>query len=79
MSDAPDPTDYLRDILENAEKIEAFTDGVDFDGFLADDMRAYATIRALEIIGEAVKQVPPELREKYPEIPWRAIGRMRDK
>lgn len=79
MRDAPDPTDYLRDIVENAEKVEAFTSGVDFDGFLADDMRAYATIRALEIIGEAVKQVPTELREKYPEIPWRAIARMRDK
>ncbi len=79
MSDTPDPRDYLRDIAENAAKVEAFTAGVDFDGFLANDMRAYATIRALEIIGEAVKQLPTELREKYPEIPWRAIARMRDK
>ena len=52
MTDTPNPTDYLRDILENATKVQAFTDGVDFDAFLADDMRAYATIRALEIIGE---------------------------
>ena len=79
MSEAPDPTDYLRDIVENAAKVEAFTAGVDFDEFLANEMRAYATIRALEIIGEAVKQVPAELREKYPQIPWRAIARMRDK
>ncbi len=74
-----DPTDYLRDIVENAAKVEAFTAGIDFDGFLADEMRAYATIRALEIIGEAVKQVPKALREQYPETPWRAIARMRDK
>ena len=51
----PDPTDYLREIVENATKVETFTVGVDFDAFLADEMRAYATIRALEIIGEAVK------------------------
>lgn len=79
MSNAPDPTDYLRDIAENAAKAEAFTARVDFDEFLANEMRAYATIRALEIIGEAVKQVPAELRDKYPEIPWRAIAKMRDK
>ena len=51
MSNAPDPTDYLRDIAENAAKAEAFTARVDFDEFLANEMRAYATIRALEIIG----------------------------
>ena len=79
MKDASDPTDYLRDILDNATKVEVFTTGIDFDAFLADEMRAYATIRALEIIGEAVKQVPLSLREKHPEIPWRQIARMRDK
>lgn len=79
MTPTPDPTDYLRDIVENATKVETFTAGVDFDAFLADEMRAYATIRALEIIGEAVKQVPTGLREQYPDVPWRSIARMRDK
>lgn len=79
MSETPDPTDYLHDIAENVSKIQAFTASVSFDEFCANDMRAYATIRALEIIGEAVKQVPQDLRDKYPEIPWRAIARMRDK
>jgi len=79
MSDNLDPTDYLRDIVENAIKIETFPAGINFDEFLANDMRVYATIRALEIVGEAVKQVPISLRETHPEIPWRSIARMRDK
>ena len=40
---------------------------------------AYAVIRALEIIGEAVKQLPENFYSEYPEIPWRDIARMRDK
>ena len=62
-----DYTDFLQDIVENADKIERFTKGVTFDDFLRDEMRAYATIRALEIIGEAVKQIPEKLRKQYPE------------
>ena len=38
----------------------------------------YACIRALEIIGEAVKHIPEEVRQKYPQIPWKKISGMRD-
>lgn len=79
MKEGFDFTDFLRDIVENADKVEQFTHGVSFDDFLADEMRAYATIRALEIIGEAVKQIPEDFRQQYPNIPWRTIARMRDK
>ncbi|GAB4580885.1 MAG: DUF86 domain-containing protein [Anaerolineales bacterium] len=79
MREGFDFTDFLRDIVENADKVEKFTQGVTFDDFLADEMRAYATIRALEIIGEAVKQIPDKIRKQYPEIPWRKIARMRYK
>jgi uncharacterized protein with HEPN domain len=74
-----DFTDFLRDIVENADKVQKFTKGVTFDDFVGDEMRAYATIRALEIIGEAVKQIPDDFRQQYPDIPWRKIARMRDK
>lgn len=63
---APDPTDYLQDILDNIAKIKLFTDGLNYAVFSQDDMRVYATIRALEIIGEAVKQIPQNLRKKTP-------------
>lgn len=69
MNQGSDFTDFLRDIVENAEKAEKFTKGVTFDDFLGDEMRAYATIHALEIIGEAVKQIPEDFRQQYPNIP----------
>jgi uncharacterized protein with HEPN domain len=47
--------DYLRDMLENAEKALFFVQGIDYDGFYKDDKAVYAVIPALEIIGEAAK------------------------
>jgi uncharacterized protein with HEPN domain len=49
--------DYLRDMLENAEKALSFVRGLDYDGFCTDDKAVYAVIRALEIIGEAARQI----------------------
>ena len=71
--------DYLRDMLENAEKALSFVSGTDYDGFYRDDKAVYAVIRALEIIGEAARQIPENLRQSNPEIPWREIAAMRNK
>lgn len=46
---------------------------------MKDDKTSSAVIRKFEIIGEATKQVPDVIRRKYPDIPWREMGRMRDK
>ncbi|RLD17368.1 MAG: DUF86 domain-containing protein [Caldiserica bacterium] len=70
---------YLKDILENMEQAEEFIKGIDFEEFEKDKKTNYAVLRCLEIMGEAAKQVPDEIREKYPEIPWRDIAGMRDK
>jgi len=70
----------LRDILEHPEAAIAFVEAVPSAAAMAQDKRTYlAVIRALEVIGEAAKQIPPAERAKYPELPWHAMARMRDK
>jgi len=60
--------DYLRDMLENAEKALSFVQGMDYDGFCVDDKAVYAVIRAFEIIGEAARQIPETVRQAHSDI-----------
>ncbi len=69
---------YLDDIIASIEKIKHYTQDVSFDDFVADEMRFDAVLRNLEIIGEAVKNIPPEIRQKYSAMEWRRIAGMRD-
>ncbi|MBL7092901.1 DUF86 domain-containing protein [candidate division KSB1 bacterium] len=73
------PKLYLNDILSSIDKIFEFIQGFDFEDFVDDDKTSSAVIRKLEIIGEAVKNVPDEIKNQYPDIKWREIARMRDK
>lgn len=59
---------YLKDILAAMESIEAFIAGMDLEAFKADDRTASAVMRKLEIIGEAVKQIPDEIRQENPQV-----------
>jgi uncharacterized protein with HEPN domain len=70
---------YLKDILEAIESIEGFVIGIDLRTFQNDDKTNSAVIRKLEIIGEAVKQIPDHIRQEYSQIPWKEMAGMRDK
>ncbi len=71
--------DYIEDILEAMTNAMEFTKDMSYDEFVKDTKTVYAVIRAIEIIGEAVKNIPEETREKYPDIPWRSMAGIRDK
>jgi len=70
---------YLKDILDAIDSIEEFVKGMCFEEFKEDDKTASAVLRKFEIIGEATKQIPDEIREKHPKIPWREMTGMRDR
>lgn len=69
----------LKDILGAIEAIERFVEGVDFEAFREDDMRSSAVIRKFEIIGEAAKNVPGDVKERNPSIPWKAHSEVQEK
>lgn len=71
--------DYIQDIAEAMDKAMKFVEGMSYEDFVKDDRTVFAVIRALEIIGEAVKNIPQEFRVEHPEIPWRDMAGMRDK
>ncbi len=69
---------YLDDVLEAIEKIEKYTKGVSFESFSENAMISDAVVRNLEVIGEAAKKIPSEIKRKYPEVEWKKIAGLRD-
>jgi uncharacterized protein with HEPN domain len=69
---------YLKDILKAMDAIETFVEGMNLEEFEKDD-KTSAVIRKFEIIGEATKNLPEELKNKNPHLPWREMAGMRDK
>lgn len=69
---------YLDDIIESIELVESFVAGILQPEFEANIEKQDAVIRRLAIIGEAIKNVPDDIRAKYPEVPWRDAAGLRD-
>jgi uncharacterized protein with HEPN domain len=74
-----DCLDFLQDIVEAMTGAVSFVEGMEFADFIRDKKTAYATIKALEIIGEAVAHIPDSLKTDYPQVPWKEISAMRNK
>ena len=64
---------YIQDMIDFSEKVLSYTEGLDQDAFIADERTCDATLRNLELIGEAATHIPSEVRAAYPGIPWHAI------
>jgi uncharacterized protein with HEPN domain len=82
MSDEPPPREwrfYVEDMVAFCDKALAYTRGLDRSTFASDSMRYDATLRNLELIGEAATHVPTEVRDANADVPWRLIVAVRNR
>jgi len=70
---------FIKDVISAMESIERFVEGMSLEKLMQDDKTSSAVIRKFEIIGEATKRLPDELKEGYPDIPWKRMAGMRDR
>ena len=70
---------YLDDIMDSIQAIETYIESMDYKHFINDGKTYTATIRELEIIGEATAKVSDDVKGRYPEIPWQQIKAFRNK
>lgn len=72
-------TQFLQDILEAIDDIEGFVKETEYNEFSVDKKTIYAVTKALEIIGEATKNLPDSLKKEYSDVPWKFMAGIRDK
>jgi len=73
-----DWTIYIDDILEAVARIRRYLDGKSFDEFCQDELTHDAVLRNITIIGEAARNIPDEVADRYPDIPWPEMRGMRN-
>ena len=74
-----DYTDYLQDVVDSCSDVQEFIKGMSYADFIGDKKTKSASTRAIEVIGEAVKNIPAAFRARHANIPWKQIAGMRDK
>lgn len=70
---------FVRDIIDAMESIEGFIGNMTLDKLRKDEKTSSAVLRKFEIIGEAAKYMPKEIKDKYKDIPWKSMVGMRDR
>jgi uncharacterized protein with HEPN domain len=70
---------YLTDIDDSISTIQSYTEGIPYEQLLGDRKTREAIILNFVVIGEAIKKIPPEIINKYPDVPWKEFAGMRDK
>ncbi|MFN5516373.1 MAG: DUF86 domain-containing protein [Cyanobacteriota bacterium] len=71
--------EFIADCLEATRRAIAYTQNIDYANFLIDNKTQDALIRTLEILGEASKNISPDLKARFPELPWKNMANLRDK
>lgn len=69
---------FLKDILAAIRKIENYADKLTYEEFLKDELRQDGVVKNLEVIGEAAKNIPQDIKNRKPEIEWKKIAGLRD-
>jgi len=64
---------YLDDMIKFARKVQSYTDGLKQADFVSKELTFDASLRNLELIGEAATHIPEEVRSDNPDVPWRLI------
>jgi hypothetical protein len=65
---------YIKDILQNMREAVEFIHGMSYEQFIGDKRTLNAVLRSIEVIGEAARNVPDEIRVRYPDIPWKEMA-----
>jgi uncharacterized protein with HEPN domain len=74
-----DYRDFLEDLVSACRSIIGFVAGMSFDAYLADEKTRFAVMRGYEIMGEATKQLPSDLKESNADIPWIQMAAVRNR